>query len=103
MGEMGSCKRILIIKPSSLGDIVHCFPLVDEIRRSCPGSEVDWVANTEYVSLVKRYPGVRNVLAFPRSRWGKATFFHDLRFFCPIFGQKVMMPSLMPRDSCVQP
>ncbi len=81
MGEMGSCKRILIIKPSSLGDIVHCFPLVDEIRRSCPGSEVDWVANTEYVSLVKRYPGVRNVLAFPRSRWGKATFFHDLRFF----------------------
>ncbi|AIA31692.1 glycosyltransferase family 9 protein [Leptospirillum ferriphilum] len=81
MGKLGSCNRILIIKPSSLGDIVHCFPLVDEIRRSCPGSEVDWVANTEYVSLVKRYPGVRKVLSFPRSKWGKATFFHDLRFF----------------------
>ena len=81
MTDSASCKRILIIKPSSLGDIVHCFPLVDEIRRSLPGAEVDWVANTEYVSLVKRYPGVRKVIAFPRSRWGKPTFLQDLRFF----------------------
>ena len=81
MGESGPYNRILIIKPSSLGDIAHCFPLIDEIRRSCPGSQVDWVANTEYVSLIKRYPGVRKVIAFPRSRWGRTSFFRDLRLF----------------------
>jgi lipopolysaccharide heptosyltransferase I len=75
MSALGSFNHILIIKPSSLGDIVHCFPVVDQIRKTFPDASIDWVANTEFLPLVRRYPGVRRGIAFPRSRWGKVSFF----------------------------
>ena len=81
MSELGSFNRILIIKPSSLGDIVHCFPLVDQIRKTFPDASIDWVANTEFLPLVRRYPGVRRGIAFPRSRWGKPSFFPSFARF----------------------
>lgn len=81
MDSLAHPKRILIVKPSSLGDIVHAFPLVDQIRHHDPDAIVDWVANREFVPLVQRHSGVRRVFSFPRSDWGKASFFSSLNVF----------------------
>ncbi|MHB8543390.1 MAG: glycosyltransferase family 9 protein [Leptospirales bacterium] len=71
--------RFLIVKPSSLGDIVHAFPLASFIRKQIPEARIDWVANTEFVSLVKRHPDIRTVFAFPRGEWGSLAFFRSMK------------------------
>lgn len=70
--------KFLIVKPSSLGDIAHGFPLVSFIRQAIPSARIDWVANTEFVDLVKRHPDIRKVFSFPRGEWGSWSFFRSL-------------------------
>lgn len=45
-------RSILIIKPSSLGDIIHALPAFELIKAGCPDAEVDWVVNTEFAPLL---------------------------------------------------
>jgi ADP-heptose:LPS heptosyltransferase len=61
--------RTLVIKPSSLGDIIHSAEAVDRLARSTPDSSVTWVANAEYADFVREFPGVSEVLPFPRRRF----------------------------------
>lgn len=50
--------RILLIKPSSLGDIVHAFPVVSAIKAQWPGSHLTWVVKRQWADLVERAEGV---------------------------------------------
>jgi heptosyltransferase-1 len=59
-------KSILIIKPSSLGDIVHTLPAVALIRDMHPGAEITWVINPEFTTLLRGNPDVDHVHVFPR-------------------------------------
>lgn len=81
MDSLGQSRRILIIKPSSLGDIVHAFPMVEQILHHEPDARIDWVANSEFVPLVRRHPGIHRVLSFPRKEWGSPSFFSSLKNF----------------------
>ncbi|MCI5146269.1 MAG: glycosyltransferase family 9 protein [Candidatus Electrothrix sp. AR3] len=45
-------KRILIIKPSSLGDIIHTLPVVHALKRYFPGSSIGWVVQQSYAPLL---------------------------------------------------
>lgn len=53
--------RILLIKPSSLGDIVHTFPVVSAIKAQWPGVHVTWVVKRQWAELVERAEGVDRV------------------------------------------
>lgn len=53
--------RILLIKPSSLGDIVHAFPVVSTIKTQWPGSHITWVVKRQWADLVERAEGVDRV------------------------------------------
>ncbi|MBX7157105.1 MAG: glycosyltransferase family 9 protein [Verrucomicrobiae bacterium] len=65
--------RVLLIKPSSFGDVIHALPIATALARH-PGVEaVDWVINREYASLLKNNPYVRKVIVFPRKEWGIGT------------------------------
>ena len=68
-------KRLLIVKPSSLGDILHAFPLATALKEPFPQAKIDWIANSEFVPLVSRHPAVDRVLAFPRRDFGRGSFF----------------------------
>ncbi len=57
--------RILVVKLSSLGDILHVLPTVHELRVQLD-AEVDWVVHPEFASLVRCFADVDNVLTFPR-------------------------------------
>jgi ADP-heptose:LPS heptosyltransferase len=59
-------KSILIIKPSSLGDVVHTLPAVALLRDAHPHAEITWVINPEFAPLLRGNPDVNHVHAFPR-------------------------------------
>jgi heptosyltransferase I len=59
-------KSILIIKPSSLGDVVHTLPAVAAIRAANPNAELTWVINPEWTPLLRGNPDVDHVHIFPR-------------------------------------
>lgn len=53
--------RILLIKPSSLGDIIHAFPVVSAIKTQWPGSHITWVVKRRWADLVERAEGIDRV------------------------------------------
>src|SRR4051812_2847836 len=61
-----SYQKILIIKPSSLGDIVHTLPAVSAIRTAHPNAEITWVINPEWAPLLRGNRDVDHVHIFPR-------------------------------------
>ena len=61
--------RILIVKLSSLGDIVHALPVVADIRAAHPGALIDWVAEPAFAPLLERTAGVAEVIECALRRW----------------------------------
>jgi heptosyltransferase I len=59
-------KRLLIIKPSSLGDIVHALQVVQTVARALPACHVTWVARDRFAPLVEAAPFVDEVIHFRR-------------------------------------
>jgi ADP-heptose:LPS heptosyltransferase len=62
-------KSILIIKPSSLGDVVHTLPAVAAIREANPKAKITWVINPEWTTLLRGNPDVDHVHIFPRGEF----------------------------------
>lgn len=58
--------KILIIKPSSLGDIIHAFPALSIIRKSFPTSYIAWLINDNFKSILEGHPYLDEIIAFPR-------------------------------------
>src|SRR5215471_152246 len=61
-----SYDSILIIKPSSLGDIVHTLPAVAAIREAHPRAIITWVMNPEFTPLLRGNHDVNHIHVFPR-------------------------------------
>jgi heptosyltransferase-1 len=66
-GAEGAPRSILVVKPSSLGDIVHTLPAVALVRQHWPAARMRWLINSEWASLLEGNPDVDEVLDFPRS------------------------------------
>jgi heptosyltransferase I len=62
-------KSILIIKPSSLGDVVHTLPAVAAIREANPEAVITWVINPEWATLLRGNPDIDHVHIFPRGEF----------------------------------
>ena len=62
-------KKILIIKPSSLGDVVHALPAVALVRDAYPEAEITWVINPEFAPLLRGNPDVDHIHVFPRGEF----------------------------------
>ncbi|RJF97814.1 lipopolysaccharide heptosyltransferase I [Noviherbaspirillum saxi] len=64
--------KILIVRVSSLGDVVHNMPMVADILRHHPHAQIDWVVEEAYVNLVRLNARVRNVIPYALRRWRKS-------------------------------
>ncbi|AJY06574.1 MULTISPECIES: lipopolysaccharide heptosyltransferase I [Burkholderia] len=64
-------KRILIVKVTSLGDVVQTLPVVADLHRAFPGVAVDWAVDESCAEVVRWHPGVSNVLCAPLRRFKK--------------------------------
>lgn len=61
--------RILVIKPSSLGDIVHALPAVAAVRDANPDAEITWLINPEWAPLLRGNRDINHVHIFPRGEF----------------------------------
>ena len=61
--------RILIVKLSSLGDVVHAMAAVQDIRRALPAARIDWVVERAFAPLVSRCEGVQRVIPVDLRSW----------------------------------
>ncbi len=61
--------NILLIKTSSLGDVVHNLPVVSDIRARFPRARIDWVVEEAYRDIVGMHPGVRRAIPVALRRW----------------------------------
>ena len=64
--------NILIVRVSSLGDVVHNMPMLADLRRHVPDAQIDWVVEESYAGLVRLNDTVRNVIPFALRRWRKS-------------------------------
>jgi heptosyltransferase-1 len=71
--------KILIVKLSSLGDVVHAMPAVQDLRKAVPTAQIDWVVEGAFAPLVARCEGVRRVIPCDLRRWRKAPFAQTTR------------------------
>ena len=64
--------RVLIVKLSSLGDVVHAMPVVHDVRGAFPGALIDWVVEPGFAPLVRRVDGIAETIECALRRWSKS-------------------------------
>ena len=62
-------KSILLVKTSSLGDVVHNMPAVTDVRRRWPRAHIHWLVEEAFAPLARLHPGVDEVIAVATRRW----------------------------------
>ncbi|MCF8030967.1 MAG: hypothetical protein K9K39_08740, partial [Desulfohalobiaceae bacterium] len=62
-------RSILLVRLSAIGDIAMASGVAAALRRAYPAAQIDWLAQSEAVGLLKRCPSLDRVLAWPRQRW----------------------------------
>ncbi|MGI9241031.1 MAG: glycosyltransferase family 9 protein [Verrucomicrobiales bacterium] len=65
--DLGRMRSLLVVKPSSLGDVVHTLPSVALIKRAYPQLAIRWVVRSEFMPLLDGNPDLDGVIEFPRS------------------------------------
>ena len=66
--------RILIVKTSSLGDVIHNLPVVSDIRRQFPDAVVDWCVEESFAVIPRLHPEVGKIIPVAIRRWRKNIF-----------------------------
>jgi lipopolysaccharide heptosyltransferase I len=61
--------KILILKPSSLGDVIHALPVLRLLKRHWPESRIHWWLDVNLVPLLERDADLEGIFAFRRKRW----------------------------------
>lgn len=63
--------RVLIIKTSSLGDIIHTLPAITEAKAACPHIQFDWLVDASFKEIPTWHPAVSKVIPIPLRQWRK--------------------------------
>jgi ADP-heptose:LPS heptosyltransferase len=63
--------RILLIKPSALGDVVHTLPVLVKLRTRYPEARIDWLITPENADLVRDHPALSQAILFRRKEYGR--------------------------------
>lgn len=66
--------RVLLIKTSSMGDIIHTFPALTDAYHAIPDIRFDWVVEDAFTELPSWHPVVENVIPIALRRWRKVLF-----------------------------
>jgi heptosyltransferase-1 len=61
--------RVLLVKTSSLGDVVHNLPVVSDLSATWPAAEIDWAVEETFDAIPRLHPGVRRVIPVAIRRW----------------------------------
>ncbi len=64
-------KRILLIKPSAVGDVIHTLPVLAKLRARYPGARIDWLLTPAIAELVRHHPALSSVVLFDRQAFAR--------------------------------
>lgn len=64
--------RILLVKTTSMGDVIHNLPVASDIRRVFPDAAIDWVVEESFAEIPRLHPAVRRVIPVAMRRWRKS-------------------------------
>lgn len=64
--------KLLIVKTSSMGDVIHTFPALEDVRRARPDIIFDWCVEETFAGIVALHPAVRTIHKVAVRRWRKA-------------------------------
>ena len=64
-------KRILLIKPSAIGDVVHTLPILALLRKRWPAAHIAWLLTPACVGLLEGHPMLNETLVFDRRKFGR--------------------------------
>lgn len=78
-------KKFLIIKTSSLGDIIQSFPVLEYLKSQFPDSQIDWVVESAGRALLATHPCIHKIIAIHTKKWRSGIFqkenFKEMRKF----------------------
>ena len=57
--------RVLLVKLSSLGDVIHNLPVASDLARARPGIDIDWAVEAPYAEIVAMHPSIKKVFPVP--------------------------------------
>ncbi len=63
--------KILLIKLSAVGDVVHTIPVLNKLRRRYPGARIDWLVTPAIGELLQHHPAITTVREFQRDDWSQ--------------------------------
>lgn len=66
--------RILLVKTSSMGDVIHNLPIVSDIRSRFPDAEIHWLVEEGFADIPRLHPGVNEVIPVALRRWRKQLY-----------------------------
>lgn len=81
--------KILIVKTSSLGDLIHTYPVVNYLRQKFPESQIDWVVEAPFADLVACHPSVNHALTVATKAWRRNFFTSDTQGAISSFRQRL--------------
>ena len=64
-------RKILLIKLSAVGDVVHTIPVLNKLRRRFPAAQLDWLVTPPIAELLRHNPAISNVIEFAREDWSR--------------------------------
>jgi len=62
-------RKILLIKLSAVGDVVHTIPVLNKLRRRYPAARLDWLINPAIAKLLRQHSAITNIIEFAREQW----------------------------------
>lgn len=71
MTPLSPAERILIVRPSALGDVCRTVPALVSIRHAYPDARIDWVVRDQFREAIEAHPDLDEVISFPRARFAK--------------------------------
>jgi len=71
---MPKIMKILIVKTSSLGDVIHCLPVINDILAVYPNAQIDWVVEQSFADIPRLHPAIHEVFTVAFRRWRKQLF-----------------------------
>ncbi|MES2502569.1 MAG: lipopolysaccharide heptosyltransferase I [Pseudomonadota bacterium] len=63
--------KILIVKTSSLGDVIHCLPVINDIISVYPNAQIDWIVEESFADIPRLHPAIHQVYTVAFRRWRK--------------------------------
>ncbi len=83
--------RILIIRPSALGDVCRSVPVLASLRHAFPAAQIDWLVQDSFAPAIASHPALSNVVAFPRAKlreWYRPSVAPELKRFLHDLGER---------------